>query len=98
MGRPGHAKFLKELHQVMGHSSGVRRMGAASLDMAWTAAGRYDGFWERGLAPWDVAAGVLIAREAGCLVESLTGGDPVETGDIICTNAKLMGPLKERLG
>jgi len=98
LGRPGHAKFLKELHQVMGHSSGVRRMGAASLDLAWTAAGRYDGFWERGLAPWDVAAGVLIAREAGLTVESLSGGDPVETGDVICTNAALMKPLKERLG
>ena len=82
----------------MGHSSGVRRMGAASLDLAWTAAGRYDGFWERGLAPWDIAAGVLIAREAGCIVESLSDGDVVQTGDIICTNEALMGPLKSRLG
>ena len=97
LGRPGHAKFLKELHQVMGHSAGVRRMGSAALDLAWTAAGRYDGFWERGLAPWDIAAGVLIAREAGCEVESLSGGNVVETGDIICANAALMAPLKERV-
>jgi myo-inositol-1(or 4)-monophosphatase len=98
LGRSGHAKFLKELHQVMGHSSGVRRMGAASLDLVWTAAGRYDGFWERGLAPWDIAAGVLIAREAGCVVESLSGGDVIETGDVICTTEALLEPLKARVG
>ena len=97
LGRPGHAKFLKELHQVMGASSGVRRMGSAALDLAWMAAGRYDGFWERGLATWDIAAGVLIAQEAGLIVESLSGGDVLETGDIICTNEALMGPLRERI-
>ena len=72
-------------------------MGAASLDLAWTAAGRYDGFWERGLAAWDIAAGVLIAREAGLRIESLSGGDVLETGDIICTNEALLDPLKTRL-
>ena len=97
LGRPGHAKFLKELHQVMGHSSGVRRLGSAALDLAWTAAGRYDGFWERGLAVWDIAAGVLIAQEAGLMVESLTGGDVLETGDIIVSNEALMPQLKERV-
>ncbi len=95
LGRPGHARLLKELHRVMGASAGVRRLGAASLDLAWTAAGRYDGFWERGLAVWDIAAGVLIAREADMLVESLSGGDVMETGDIICTNEALMPRLKE---
>ena len=78
----------------MGSSSGVRRLGAASLDLVWTAAGRYDGFWERELAPWDVAAGVLIAREAGCVVESLSGGDPVYDGDPIISNEKLLPQLK----
>ncbi|MGB0907558.1 MAG: inositol monophosphatase family protein [Maricaulaceae bacterium] len=97
LGRPGHAKFLKELHQVMGASAGVRRLGAASLDLVWTAAGRYDGFWERGLAVWDIAAGVLIAREAGLLVESLTGGDVLQSCDPIVTNDALMGPLKVRV-
>ena len=97
LGRPGHAKFLKELHQVMGHSAGVRRMGSAALDLAWTAAGRYDGFWERGLAVWDIAAGVLIAQEAGLIVESLTGGDVLETGDIIASNEALMEQLKQRV-
>jgi len=97
LGRPGHAKFLKELHQVMGASAGVRRFGSAALDLAWTAAGRYDGFWERGLAPWDVAAGILICREAGLQVESLSGGDPVHDGDPVVTNAMLMAPLRSRL-
>jgi len=97
LGRPGHTKFLKELHKVMGHSAGVRRMGAASLDLAWVAAGRYDGFWERGLAPWDIAAGVLICREAGLSVDSLSGGDVLDTGDIIVTNETLMPMLRERV-
>lgn len=97
LGRPGHAKFLKELHQVMGASSGVRRLGSAALDLAWTAAGRYDGFWERGLAAWDIAAGVLICQEAGLSVESLSEGDILESGDVIVTNDALMEPLKQRL-
>lgn len=97
LGRPGHTKFLKELHQVMGASSGVRRMGAASLDLAWTAAGRYDGFWERGLATWDIAAGILICEEAGLNIESLSGGDALHTGDIIVCNEALMEQLKAKI-
>ena len=97
LGRPGHAKFLKELHQVMGASAGVRRLGSAALDLAWTAAGRYDGFWERGLASWDIAAGVVICREAGLLVEALSEGDVMETGDIIVAGETLMGPLRQRV-
>lgn len=96
-GKPGHAKLLKELHQVMGTSAGVRRFGAASLDLAWTAAGRFDGFWERGLAKWDVAAGILICQEAGLTVESLSEGEAVETGDLICANDKLLSPLKAKV-
>lgn len=98
LGRPGHSKFLKELHQVMGASSGVRRMGSAALDLVWTAAGRYDGYWERGLAYWDIAAGVMIAREAGLTVESLSNGDVLQTCDVICTNKYLLDPLRERVG
>ena len=64
--------------------AGVRRFGAASLDLAYVAAARYDGFWERGLKSWDMAAGLLIAKEAGALVEGLTPDtDPMETGDVI---------------
>lgn len=97
LGKPGHAKFLRELHQVMGASSGVRRMGSAALDLAWTAAGRYDGFWERGLQAWDIAAGVLLCEEAGLRVESLSGGDVLESGDIIVSNNDLFDALKKRV-
>ena len=97
LGRPGHTRFLKELHKVMGSSAGVRRMGTASLDLVWTAAGRYDGFWERELQPWGISAAILICQEAGCVVESLSGGDPTYDGDPIVSNAALMPILKERL-
>ena len=57
-------------------SAGVRRLGSAALDLAYVAAGRYDGYWERGLKSWDIAAGVVSAREAGAIVEALDeGGD-----------------------
>jgi len=97
LGRPGHGKFLKELHQVMGASAGVRRLGSAALDLAWTAAGRFDGYWERGLSVWDIAAGVLICREAGLLVDSLSGGDVMSACDPIVSNAELMPHLRGRV-
>src|ERR1700743_1062700 len=64
-GRPGHGVFLKELHAISQRVAGVRRYGAAALDLAYVAAGRFDAFWERGLKPWDMAAGVLLVTEAG---------------------------------
>lgn len=97
-GKPGHARFLTELHQVMQHTAGIRRFGAASLDLAYVAAGRFDGFWERGLAPWDVAAGIVIAREAGAVVRSVDGErDPVADGDIAVANETLIEALCARL-
>jgi myo-inositol-1(or 4)-monophosphatase len=90
MGRPGHARFLAELKAVLAVSPGIRRCGAASLDMAGVAAGRYDGFWERGLNPWDVAAGILLVREAGGIVSDLDGeARMLETGDLLATNDTL---------
>jgi len=84
---------LQDLARLMPVCSGVRRWGAAALDLAYVAAGRYDGFWERGLNSWDIAAGIIIAREAGALVEPLTkGGDLLEGGDILCAN----GPIFDR--
>ena len=86
-GRPEHDLFLEELRAVMAASAGVRRMGAASLDLAWTAAGRLDGFWERNLRPWDLAAGIVILREAGGYVSDAEGKDGIlEKGNIIAGN------------
>ena len=59
--------------------AGLRRFGSAALDLAWVAAGRFDAFWERGLSPWDIAAGVLLVREAGGFVSDLDGGDAILT-------------------
>ncbi|TNE36760.1 MAG: inositol monophosphatase [Alphaproteobacteria bacterium] len=91
-----HEKFLKELASVMAVSAGVRRYGAASLDLAYVAAGRFDGFWERNLSEWDIAAGIIIAREAGALVSQLDGGERMlEKGDILATNAGINGAMME---
>jgi len=98
-GRPNHELFLKELRAIMAASAGVRRMGAAALDLAWTAAGRFDGFWEHGLRAWDVAAGIVILREAGAYVTDSAGKDRMlEDGSIVAGNetihAKLLKLLK----
>ena len=86
-GRPEHELFLKELPVLMDTAAGVRRFGAASLDLAWTAAGRLDGFWERNLRAWDVAAGIIILREAGGFVTDADGKDKMlETGSIVAGN------------
>jgi myo-inositol-1(or 4)-monophosphatase len=70
--------------------SGVRRFGAASLDLAYVAAGRFDAFWERDLSPWDIAAGMLIVREAQGVVSDLSGGQTMlETGHILAANEAL---------
>lgn len=74
LGRGEHVKALVELQNVMAETAGVRRLGSAALDLAWVAAGRVDGFWEAGLNPWDVAAGMLMVREAGGFVTDRAGG------------------------
>src|SRR5690606_9214971 len=87
LGRPQHGQFLVELRNVMAEVSGVRRLGSASLDLAYVAAGRMDGFWERGLSPWDIAAGILLIREAGGFVSDMKGGQAMlEDGSIIAGN------------
>ena len=89
-GRPGHGQFLKELHQVAQRVSGVRRFGSAALDLAWVAAGRFDGYWERGLQAWDVASGVLLVTEAGGKVTGVDGGDlDIRSGSILAANLEL---------
>ena len=97
-GRPGHKPFLKQLEAVMGQVSGVRRMGSAALDLAYVAAGRYDGYWEVGLQPWDMAAGILLVREAGGYCTTLAGKQDVLGGkDVLATNPALHKPLMDVL-
>jgi myo-inositol-1(or 4)-monophosphatase len=83
----------------MAATAGVRRSGSAALDLAWVASGRFDGFWERGLNPWDMAAGIVIVQEAGGLVSGAGGGnDMMDTGAIVAGNetihAALLASLK----
>ena len=72
-GCDGHERFRAEMATIMPEVAGIRRWGTASLDLAYVAAGRFDGFWERGLKPWDVAAGALLVREAGGYVTAIDG-------------------------
>ena len=73
-------------------------LGSAALDLAWVAAGRYDGFWERGLSPWDVAAGIVLVREAGGFVSDFAARDKAyESGDVVAANAALHVPLLKAL-
>lgn len=97
-GKPGHEEALKETGAVMNMAAGVRRFGAASLDLAFVAAGRYDGYWEHGLQPWDIAAGLLLVREAGGMVTDLSGADNMlKTGDILATNGSTHDRLRQLL-
>jgi myo-inositol-1(or 4)-monophosphatase len=98
LGREGHELFLAELQQMMAATAGVRRFGAASLDLAYVAAGRFDGFWERGLSPWDVAGGTLLVREAGGHVSDLQGRSNVlDARDILAANESLHPVLMKLL-
>ena len=87
--------FARTLGALMPQTAGVRRFGAAALDLAWVAAGRYDGFWELGLKPWDICAGMLIVREAGGYATDTGDGDPRETGAMVAGNPHLHAKLRE---
>jgi len=97
-GCQGHGQFLKELHQVSQRVAGVRRFGSAALDLAYVAAGRFDGYWERGLKAWDVAAGGLMVLEAGGTISSMDGEkfDPRE-GTVCAANLEIHPLMLERL-
>jgi myo-inositol-1(or 4)-monophosphatase len=96
LGRPGHKTFIATLDAIMGEVAGIRRFGSAALDMAYVAAGRYDGFWESGLSYWDIAAGIIIAREAGGFVTDYTGNyDGLIKGEIVAANDRLHTPLRK---
>ncbi len=84
------AKVMKELAAVMPKVAGIRRAGSAALDMAYVAAGRFDGYWEEGLGIWDIAAGYIIVKEAGGFVSPMVkGGNPVKDAALIATNAEI---------
>jgi len=96
LGRGNHGKFLVELRHVMGEVAGIRRMGAASLDLAYVAAGRFDGYWETALSAWDIAAGILLIREAGGYVSDWEGGSSIlETGSVVAGNEYIQKALLE---
>ena len=89
-----HSTYLATLPAVMRATSGIRRLGAAALDLAYVAAGRYDGYWEFATSPWDIAAGLLLVRESGGYVSDLSGGQTMmTTGDVLVANDHLHLPL-----
>src|SRR5687768_8673608 len=90
--------YTKQLKNIMQTAAGVRRAGAAALDLAYVACGRLDAFWEMGLSAWDMAGGALMIMEAGGLVSDLRGeGDYLESGEIACATPKVFPALLEVL-
>src|SRR3546814_5127165 len=97
MGHGDMARFESILHAVAPEVSGIRRFGSAALDLAWVAAGRFDGFWESDLKLWDVAAGILLVREAGGFISDFRGGDSaVERGEIIAASDAIHSRLDRK--
>jgi myo-inositol-1(or 4)-monophosphatase len=98
LGRGHHGNFLVELRNVMGETAGVRRLGSAALDLAYVAAGRMDGYWGTGLSAWDVAAGLLLVREAGGFASEPDGGqDMLESGNVVAGNEAIHRALVNTL-
>ncbi len=96
LGVDGFEKFMDELVAVRSEVAAVRRFGSAALDLAWVAAGRFDGFWERGLSLWDIAAGFVLVQEAGGVVIGLDGKDATK-GSFVAANTSLAQKLAERV-
>lgn len=98
IGKDGHASFHREMQEMTVRVAGIRRLGVASLDLAYVAAGRFEGFWERGLKSWDMAAGIVLVREAGGLVTDLNGGRKMlQSGSIVAGNGLMQQPLLQAL-
>ena len=94
IGRGDHELSRREMAALQTRVAGLRRFGAASLDLAYVAAGRLDGYWERNLKPWDMAAGMILIREAGGVVSDIqTPGDPLVSGDVVCGNETIHAAL-----
>ena len=93
-----HARFQAELAAAMSKIGNIRRLGAAALDLAMVAAGRFDGYWERGVKSWDIAAGIALMREAGGFVTDLDGGaDMLDRGEICAGNESLHRQLLDTI-
>jgi myo-inositol-1(or 4)-monophosphatase len=98
LGHGQHARFLKELHQISQKVAGVRRFGSAALDLAWVAAGRFDGYWERDLGAWDLAGGMLLVTEAGGRVTDADGAEASPHKGAVCAaNLELHPQVLDRL-
>jgi len=98
MGRPGHDRFQNELKVLAPEVSGIRRCGAAAVDLAWTAAGRFDAYWEYAISPWDMAAGIVLVREAGGLVTDLSGaGNMMGNGTVVAGVPPIQKLLLQKL-
>ena len=94
MGRGDHARFNRELEAIQTKVAGLRRTGSAALDLAYVAAGRFDAFWERNLKAWDMAAGIILVREAGGFVTDMDDADKMlEKGDVIAGNQDIRRDL-----
>lgn len=94
LGRGNHPHYLAELRQVMANCAGIRRIGSAALDLCYVAAGKFDGFWEDGLNPWDTSAGWLMVKEAGGFVTDKTGKDKIhESRTIVAGNEAIHAQL-----
>ena len=92
------AVFIAQVDAALASVASVRRFGSAALDLAYVAAGRYEGFWENHLSPWDIAAGIVLVREAGGYVSEIGGGhDMLASGSTLAANAQLHGPLGDLL-
>lgn len=92
-----HATFAREMLTMTPACAGIRRYGSAALDLAWVAAGRFDGFWERNLKSWDIAAGIVLVREAGGVVAGIDGGDVMASGSILAGNEDIVPLVQEQL-
>ncbi len=97
-GRPGRGRALAETDRVLEKTAGIRRYGAAALDLAYVAAGRFDAYWERDLNNWDVCAGIVLVREAGGVVSEIDGGArPSLNGSVLAANAEIFDKAKALL-
>ena len=98
LGRGNHGRAVVDLRNAMAETAGIRRLGSAALDLAYVAAGRMDGFWEDALSPWDMAAGIMMVREAGGFATDRHGKqDMFENGTVVAGNEAIHGQLVKML-